>query len=196
MPVHPFLFYTHAYNIVFASCWCIYFGSMRKRERFVVGGSKERCKLHGISFSFNPLYLVLTPVVRGRRPETKETVCERQTLGGGPQWNGFGGLGDEVWWTVERGHWFHLCSSLALRGLEAVGTAGDDTMTLERSWEAGKAFSSAEWFCCSRHGDNRNQSRRGGTSQRLVGTEANRWAFGQEWGTTFVGASEMTMETD
>lgn len=93
MPIHPFLFYTQAYNIVFASCWCVYFGSMRKRERLVVGGSKERCKLHGISFSFNPLYLVLIPVVSGRRPETKETVCERQT-----------DLGR--WTPVERLWWF------------------------------------------------------------------------------------------
>lgn len=42
-------------------------------------GSEERCELYGISSSFNLLYLVLIPVVSGRGPETKETVCERQT---------------------------------------------------------------------------------------------------------------------
>lgn len=64
-------------------------------------GSEERCKLYGISSSFNLLYLVLIPVVSGRGPETKETVCERQTdIVRWTHWKGFGGLGDEVWCTV------------------------------------------------------------------------------------------------
>lgn len=45
---------------------------MRKRERFVVGGVRKST-LYGISSSFNPLYLVLIPMVRGRGPETEET---------------------------------------------------------------------------------------------------------------------------
>lgn len=79
-------------------------------------GSKERCKLYGISSSFNPLYLVLIPMVRGRGPETEETICERQIdiMRGEPQWKGFGCASDEAWCSQERGHWSHFCSSLAL----------------------------------------------------------------------------------
>lgn len=38
----------------------------------MVGGVRKST-LYGISSSFNPLYLVLIPMVRGRGPETEET---------------------------------------------------------------------------------------------------------------------------